>query len=331
MSMQRYTPVAHFNGTLTKKISMTEKLPWLYIIASLKQKVLYIGETFDEAGLASRLSTHFGRPLNSSFKKCAADNAGIRNVMPPYLVIGARLPFNDDDAPFNGESKIVRKACESLLHEIITSKFILPNKWIIISSASTSIELTDEMRSSCIEIFDNFSASFTFFENLSSEVLPFNLVILDRLIEKEEAPLPNIGEIIEDIELQLFDWILQVLKNEHESDWWTQGVKRPIRVSCATRQEEEGANDSVPKEAYLTLIDIKAIIEGNWGLFSAVMEEVSGFQGKVKATNWIGDINEKRKLWAHPLKQRFISIDPSSVNMVSRYQSKLRHAILNDL
>lgn len=331
MSTYKYSPVAHFNGTLTQSISVTEKVPWLYIIASLNQKILYVGETFDDAGLANRLSTHFGRILNSSFKKCTAENAGVRRVSPPYLVVGARLPFDDDDAPFNGESKKVRKACESILHEIIASGFVLPNNWTIVSSASANLEVTDEMNSACLEIFNNFKASYTFFENLSSDILPFNLVLLDRVSEEKESIVPNIGDLIEDIELQLFDWILSVLKKEYGDAWWTDGVKKTIRITCASRQEDEGEDSNVPKWAYLTLIDIKSIIEGNWALFCSAMEEVSNLQGKNKATSWIGEINEKRKLWAHPLKQRYVNIDPSSVNMVRDYQSKLRVAIKNDV
>ncbi|CAA6825844.1 MAG: Unknown protein [uncultured Thiotrichaceae bacterium] len=328
-SIQRYAPIAHFNGTLTQEVSITDKLPWLYIIASLKQKILYVGETFDEAGITGRLSSHFGRAINSNFKQCASTNAGIRNIPPPYLVVAARMPFDDDHAPFNGESKRVRKACESLLHEVITTKFILPKKWIIISSASSSLELKEEMKSSCNEIFDNFMASYTFLENLSSKILPFNFVLLDRVAEQVPSP-PNIGDIIEDIELQLFDWMIKVLQDDHGDKWWTKGVKESIRIKCASIQESEGESDNVPRWAYLTLIDIKAIIEANWNLFSSAMEEVSSFQGKAKATRWIVEINEKRKLWAHPLKQRFVSIAPSDINKIKTYQAKLREAIKND-
>lgn len=330
MNNHRYAPIAHFNGTLTQEVSVTEKLPWLYIIASLEKKILYIGETFDEAGITGRLSSHFGRAVNSSFKQCAASNAGARNIPPPYLVIAARLPFDDDKAPFNGEAKRVRKACEALLHEIFTADFILPNKWTIVSSSSSSLAPTSKMKKACAEIFDNFMASYTFLENLSSDVLPFNFVLLDRIIKKEPSPL-NIGDVIEDIELQLFDWMIKVLKEEHgEQQWWTAGVKSTIRIKCASIQESEGENDNVPKWAYLTLIDIKAIIETNWSLFSSAMEEVANIQGKAKATSWITAINEKRKLWAHPLKQKYVSIDPSDINKIKTYQAKLREAIKND-
>lgn len=330
MSVKRYAPIAHFNGTLTQEVSITEKLPWLYIIALLNEKSLYVGETFDEAGIMGRLSSHFGRTFNSTLKQCAAKNAGIRNIGTPYLVVVARLPFNDDTAPFNGESKKVRKACESYLHEIIMTDFILPNNWTLISSSSSSIEITEEMKCSCSEILKNFIASYIFLENLSSKILPLNLVLLDRIIE-QEPNTPNIGDIIEDIELQLFDWMIESLQQEYGEKWWTKGVKDTIRVKCATTQEHEGEDDSIPKWGYLTLIDIKAIIEGNWNLFSAVMEEVSHSQGKAKATSWITYINEKRKLWAHPLKQRFISIDPSDISKIKEFQSRLRSAIANDV
>ena len=330
MGKKKYTPIAHFNGTLVQEVSITEKLPWIYIIALLEKKSLYIGETFDEAGIMGRLSSHFGRTINSSLKECAAKNAGIHNITSPYLVIVARLPFNDDSAPFNGENKKVRKACESYLHEIILTEFVLPNQWTLISSASTSIKVTDEMKNSCQEILYNFMASYTFLENLSSKILPLNLVVLDRLLEAEPNT-PSIGDMIEDIELQLFDWVIKTLTMEYDDEWWVRGVKNPIRIRCATTQESEGEGNNIPKWGYLTLIDLKEIIESNWELFSGVMEEVSNFQGKAKATRWIKDINEKRKLWAHPLKQRFVSIDPSDVNQVKTYQSKLRKAIQNDI
>jgi len=315
---------------LTRSLTLTDRVPWLYIIASLKHKVLYVGETFDEAGISGRLSSHFGRALSSNFKRCVAEHAGVRNVSGPYLVLAARLPFGDNDALFNGESKKVRKACESILHEILTSSFILPNNWTIVSSATSSLKITDDMTRSCEEISECFLSSFRFFQNLSSDVLPFNLVLLDKVESDIDEKTPNIGEVIEDIELQLFDWILTMLKSEFGDKWWTEGIKKTIRQNCASKQEDEGVSDSVPKEAYMTLIDIRAIIECNWNLFSSVMEEVSGLNGKAKSTSWINDINEKRKLWAHPLKQRFVTIEPSAIKMVSSYQTKLRVAIGND-
>jgi len=51
MNNQRYAPIAHFNGTLTQEISITDRLPWIYIIASLDEKLMYVGETYDERPL----------------------------------------------------------------------------------------------------------------------------------------------------------------------------------------------------------------------------------------------------------------------------------------
>ena len=79
-----------------------------------------------------------------------------------------------------------------------------------------------------------------------------------------------------------------------------------------------------PPEAYLTLIDLRDVVRKNWDLFGQVMEQVSGLKGKENATKWIVEVNEIRKLWAHPIRQEFRPILQDDQRRVRELIGKLQ-------
>ena len=85
----QYSTVGHITGIHVTQVNLTSKLPWLYLIASIGSRVIYIGETNNENGLVSRLSQHFGPFSNSTFKQSAEEVASIRTLRSPYLIIAA--------------------------------------------------------------------------------------------------------------------------------------------------------------------------------------------------------------------------------------------------
>jgi hypothetical protein len=129
--------------------------------------------------------------------------------------------------------------------------------------------------------------------------------------------------LLESIEVRLSDWVIALLKKEYGQDWWTDGIPTSVRVQCAERQEEEGTRRRVPPEAYLTLIDLRTIIQRNWSLYKDTMEAVCGSAGKERATQWLVDVNELRKLWAHPLKQRHLPPDPGKIAELRNLRQRL--------
>jgi hypothetical protein len=120
------------------------------------------------------------------------------------------------------------------------------------------------------------------------------------------------GRLIEEIEVGVFRWLMKTLKEKFGDKWWYEGVPEVARVQCVTRRELEGS--FVPPEGYLTLIDLRDIARSNWALFGRTFEEISGDRGKDKATGWLVELNDMRKMWAHPIKQLYLAAEPGAVS-----------------
>jgi len=323
----QFSTIAHFSGISTQKFDLTTQLPWLYVIAALRERLIYIGETYDEFGLVVRLGRHFGRPIESSLRQ-AADKLGIIRLMPPFIVIATKLPFGEDNLGLDATAKKVRLLYESVLHQYVSQRFTAVSNWTIISNfTSNGIREPQEILEGCESIYNCFISAINFIEPLTSNA-PFHLVVLDQEQVEIKEDTENIGLLIERAELTLFNWVLNLLKKtypEKEDSWWFEGIPETIRKQCQNRREEEKGN--VPPEAYLTLIDFRDIVKANWQECSGVIENISGEQGKEKATGWIVYLNEKRKLWAHPIKQKYAPLKPSDISEVKRICGKISEAI----
>lgn len=325
-SFMNFLTVGHVSGTRSTNIDFTARIPWLYVITALGSKIVYIGETYDQSGVISRLSSHFGAYTQSTLKKNLEKITSINTLYGPYLIVCARLPFADDKAPFDASAKQIRLACENILHNQFASKFTSTHPgWTIVSSPQNySMSDTLEIETACESIYKGFEHAYEFLKGLS-ETMPFQIVVLDA---KANEPLPSkkeLGQLIEDAEVILYEWILEKLKNQLKEQWWEKGIKETIRVQCVTRREEENAG--LPPEAYLTLIHLQDIVKTNWSLFQNSFQEISGKQGKDSATKWIKTLNEARKPWAHPIKRIHKPIDPSEVLYLRQLIDKVKNII----
>jgi hypothetical protein len=101
------------------------------------------------------------------------------------------------------------------------------------------------------------------------------------------------------IEINLVDFVFGVLKPLGDG-WWVDHIPLSIRQKASARQEEEG--NRRPKEAYLDLIDLKAIIANNWRLFEPHFLALGSRGGKDKSLQFLDRLNEVRRLVGHPLK-----------------------------
>jgi DNA sulfur modification protein DndB len=110
----------------------------------------------------------------------------------------------------------------------------------------------------------------------------------------------------------LNDHVIEVLKAVHgtqqtasgEQAFWEIGVeKRTVKDNAYKRQQDESLDKRLPKEAYLELLDLKAIIEqkNNWPHFHNMYNlQMPGEQrGKPRFTSWIAQLNEIRRITAH--------------------------------
>lgn len=324
-----FTTIAHFSGLVTHRIALTEQLPWVYLIIAPQAKVVYIGETYDEAGLIVRLGRHFGRYQESTLRQSASKH-GILKLHAPFIVIAARLPIGEDSDEYDASSKQIRLFYESILHQYIALRFTGKKAgWVIISTSSASGTEPESIKKACESIYACFENTFNFLESLT-EPSPFHLVLVDQKERKEDdVTIEDIGELIEKTELQLFTWILDLLKKqyiEHPDSWWIEGIPIATRQQCQARKEQEGIS-GMPPEAYLTLIDFKEIVRSNWRFCSGIIEPIAGQAGKDKGTKWIVDLNEMRNLWAHPIKRKYLPVPPSKIEEIKKICQKIDQAI----
>ena len=315
-----YTPVGHVTSNLVAPVDLTNRTPWLYVILALRHRLMYVGETLL---LVERLSDHFGPYISerSTFRRAAA-RVGQGTMRPPFVAIAARLPADDHPrASFDGSSRKVRQLCEGLVHSNLARH---PGRWWIVSTPqSPNLSATADMESACESIAGNCVTAIDFLQGLTV-ASPFNLVILGsqqgrgNVVVEEET----VGALLSQIEVRLHQWLIGRLQEEYGERWWTEGVPRGIRVQCASRREEEGVGN-VPSEAYLTFVDFRDIICKNWTLFGSAVERIAGTNGKDRATHWLVELNDTRKLWAHPIKQLFLPISQLQRSRVRRLWEQL--------
>ena len=81
--------------------------------------------------------------------------------------------------------------------------------------------------------------------------------------------------------------------------WWTAGIPLKIRQEC-TIKWEENSREGV-EEAQLYLINYIEICHNNWELFQDVISlGAPNKQNKKENTKWIKELNDIRKITAHP-------------------------------
>lgn len=155
----------------------------------------------------------------------------------------------------------------------------------------------------------------------------FNPPGLDQFLRDEKAQT-NIRakEIIDRIETTLQSVVLDELKREcgpDESQWWTVGVPKNVRLKVTQRYEEEDGRRG-GKECYFDLIDYRAIALDNWTVFDGLV----GFGksgSKDKRTAWMVFVNEKRKIVSHPSAAVAISIE--ELTQLQEYEKLLAEQI----
>jgi DGQHR domain-containing protein len=107
------------------------------------------------------------------------------------------------------------------------------------------------------------------------------------------------------IENMLRDIVLSTLKNEFKEgdDWWYIGVPPEIRKRISERIEDEQGKHG-GRENNFDFIHYRKIALKNWSLFQGILSFGKG--NKEKKTEWIGKINDMRKVITHA-KGRVIS------------------------
>lgn len=138
----------------------------------------------------------------------------------------------------------------------------------------------------------------------------FNPAGLDQFVREEKAQT-NIRakEIIDRIETTLQRVVVEELKREcgsSDSEWWTVGVPKSVRLKVTARYEEEDGRRG-GKEYYFDLIDYRTIALDNWLLFESLLGYGKG--SKDKRTAWMAFVNERRKIVSHPTSAVSVSLE----------------------
>lgn len=324
MSSRVYRPVAHLRGVSPPGLGLTDQLPWLYVITAAAQRLLYIGETAGQGGLAGRLGEHFGPFIRSTLRQ-RAEHFGFRRLIPPFVVFGAKFPSEEEGGiPFES-NRSFRQLVEALAHEEL-ARLLQSDGWTFISTPQPrlvhqreAVEGLAKAIVSSIHMSLSFVATLQYAESLQ-------LVLLDVPPQRVDQPAP-VSTLIEEIEVALASWVIGSLKLTLGEKWWSDGVPIEVRKNCMSRREEENATESAPPEAYLMLIELRQIIRANWATFGPKIEKCFDGQGKDKGTAWIVELNDVRKLVAHPLKMRHFAIGSAQETAVRDMHTRLRRAI----
>lgn len=118
-------------------------------------------------------------------------------------------------------------------------------------------------------------------------------------------------QIIDRIETILHETILEELKREFgldESQWWIEGVSKPVRVKVTKRYEEDDGKRG-GREYYFDLIDYRTIIQENYTLLGQLLGYGNANASKDKRTTWIKEVNTMRNIVAHVSAGKSISIE----------------------
>lgn len=135
---------------------------------------------------------------------------------------------------------------------------------------------------------------------------------LDEFIEISKAETNKSAKEIGDrIETLLQQTILEELRSEFgpgEDQWWLQGIPRGVRKSSTTKYEDDDGKRG-GREFYFELIDYRSIIQENWQLFEHMFGYTAAGASKDKRTSWLVEVNEIRRIVAHPSSGVPVSIE----------------------
>jgi DNA sulfur modification protein DndB len=149
-------------------------------------------------------------------------------------------------------------------------------------------------------------------EFIQSQFPEFKPDGLEEFLERESARTNDQAmSLVSDIERVLSRAVVSVLKEHFGTDgerWWWEGIPKGVRGPATTLQDDD-KNQRGSREAYLTLIHYRTIVEHNWPLFESLFGRGKRNWSKSRRTEWILQVNEIRKLAAHPSSQASVSFE----------------------
>ena len=165
---------------------------------------------------------------------------------------------------------------------------------------------------------------------LRGKTADFNPAGLEDFLRNEKAETnKRAKEFLDKIEILLQTAVISELKQQYgpeDSGWWFRGVPAQVRKEVSSRLEED-AGKRGGKENYFDLIHYRSIITFNWQLFGEQLAYGKKNVGKDKGTDWIQEMNECRKVVAHPTSGVHISME--ELAGIAHYHGWLTNRIEN--
>jgi len=118
-------------------------------------------------------------------------------------------------------------------------------------------------------------------------------------------PLHALGDMYEDIrliEIELHERIRKELVRRYgdgEAGWWRQGVPEGVRVKCQERRERD-QDDPCQPFRYSDLLDLDAILEGEWSLLKDLFPDYSA--NRKQLSKDLRRLNRIRNKVMHPVR-----------------------------
>jgi DNA sulfur modification protein DndB len=133
--------------------------------------------------------------------------------------------------------------------------------------------------------------------------------------------------LVSRIQKILFNHVIGTLKEEFPSDneaWWWE-VPDNVRADCTDSWNKE--KGSKPRESYLYLINYQDIAAAHWGIFKDTMAlGHKDIDNKKSCLKWIKELNDIRKMTAHPEKGM---LTPEEIKFIEDLSDKVDAFISN--
>jgi DNA sulfur modification protein DndB len=109
-------------------------------------------------------------------------------------------------------------------------------------------------------------------------------------------------------------YIFDVFRAIHgDKLYWDKGVSdKTIKSNAYSKSLDVEPEERLPLETYLDVIEMKKIVENkvNWPLFKEVFNIAQpGEKGFTKNVKWMENVNELRRIPAHPARERRYKIE----------------------
>ena len=122
----------------------------------------------------------------------------------------------------------------------------------------------------------------------------------------------KLKEIVAEMRRYIFD-VFRAIHGEEKQAYWDKGVTdKALKAEAYKRSLDYDVEERLPLETYLEVVEMKKIVENrqNWPLVKAVFNiPEPGEKGLAKNLKWMDQINELRRIPAHPAKERHYKLE----------------------